>query len=232
MFLQNKYSRWYFNIIQHANLRSCNSGYIEGHHIIPKCMGGTNAKTNMVSLTAREHFICHLLLTKSVIDVFKKKMNYAYWRMCNATGKRHYPSSNQYALGKQLFTESQNGHRPYLTSHTEETKLKISRTVTNKLSKMSVEERRNRALNSCCSPKTYTKERSKNISISLKGKPKSEAHKMSMRHTYKFVSPSNEEFIYVGLEIGCEMHGLNYGSVRNNLMNNKPYKGWVITYGK
>jgi len=39
-------------------------GYSELHHIIPKCMNGTNEKDNLVYLSAREHFICHLLLTK------------------------------------------------------------------------------------------------------------------------------------------------------------------------
>ena len=40
-------------------------GYGERHHIIPKCMGGTNTKENIVRLKAREHFIAHLLLAKS-----------------------------------------------------------------------------------------------------------------------------------------------------------------------
>lgn len=39
-------------------------GYTEKHHIIPKCLGGTNDKENLVKLTAREHFIVHQLLVK------------------------------------------------------------------------------------------------------------------------------------------------------------------------
>lgn len=38
--------------------------YKESHHIIPKCMNGTDEKSNLVDLTAREHFIAHLLLMK------------------------------------------------------------------------------------------------------------------------------------------------------------------------
>jgi hypothetical protein len=38
--------------------------YIEKHHIIPKCMGGSNNKTNIVKLTAREHYVIHWLLIK------------------------------------------------------------------------------------------------------------------------------------------------------------------------
>ena len=39
-------------------------GYSEKHHIIPKALGGTNAKENLVLLTGREHFVAHVLLAK------------------------------------------------------------------------------------------------------------------------------------------------------------------------
>lgn len=39
-------------------------GYVEKHHIIPRSLGGSDKKHNIVKLSAREHFICHLLLTK------------------------------------------------------------------------------------------------------------------------------------------------------------------------
>lgn len=37
--------------------------YLEEHHIIPKCLGGTNTSDNLVNLTYREHYFAHLLLT-------------------------------------------------------------------------------------------------------------------------------------------------------------------------
>jgi ATPase subunit of ABC transporter with duplicated ATPase domains len=64
-FKQNKYSKWYFNIIKKRKILSF-EGYAEIHHILPKSLGGTNEAENLVKLTAREHFICHLLLTKIV----------------------------------------------------------------------------------------------------------------------------------------------------------------------
>jgi hypothetical protein len=39
-------------------------GYVEKHHIIPRCMGGTDEPENIVRLTAREHFVAHQLLVK------------------------------------------------------------------------------------------------------------------------------------------------------------------------
>lgn len=38
--------------------------YTEVHHIIPRSVGGSNAKSNLVTLTAREHLIAHKLLKK------------------------------------------------------------------------------------------------------------------------------------------------------------------------
>lgn len=65
MFLSNKYSICYNSIIDRAKSRTLGE-YTEVHHIIPKCLGGTNSKDNLVRLTGREHFICHLLLVKMV----------------------------------------------------------------------------------------------------------------------------------------------------------------------
>ena len=57
------YSRQYNLIINKAKERVLEE-YSETHHIIPKCLGGTNENTNLVELTPREHLICHRLLVK------------------------------------------------------------------------------------------------------------------------------------------------------------------------
>lgn len=46
------------------------SVYGEVHHVIPKSEGGDDSKENLVRLTAREHYIAHLLLAK-IYDDFK-----------------------------------------------------------------------------------------------------------------------------------------------------------------
>jgi len=84
MYLQNKYTRWYYSIIQQAQIRTLPTDvYSEKHHIIPKSLGGNNGSDNLVKLTAREHFICHRLLSKMVTDVNKRKMTFAIWSMVN-----------------------------------------------------------------------------------------------------------------------------------------------------
>ena len=73
--LQNKYTIWYNNIIQQAQFRVLSTDtYTEKHHIIPRSLGGSNAKSNIVCITPREHFVCHLLLTKMTYGKTKEKM--------------------------------------------------------------------------------------------------------------------------------------------------------------
>jgi len=43
--------------------KSRNNG-IAIHHILPKCLGGSNDSSNLVCLTFKEHFVAHHLLTK------------------------------------------------------------------------------------------------------------------------------------------------------------------------
>jgi hypothetical protein len=52
----------YDALIAKARARGSIAGYSERHHIIPKSLGGSNALDNLVNLTAREHFIAHMLL--------------------------------------------------------------------------------------------------------------------------------------------------------------------------
>lgn len=101
IFIDNKYTNWYNSLINKAKDRTI-TGYTEKHHIIPSSLGGTNDNTNLVKLTAREHFVCHLLLTKMVDGDFKKKMTYAVWLMCNVKNhhqpNRYIPNSSTYQL--------------------------------------------------------------------------------------------------------------------------------------
>lgn len=79
MYLDNKYTKWYFNIINKARTRKNIDGYFETHHIIPRSLGGTNEKSNLVNLLAKEHFVCHWLLTKMTTGKEKSKMVHALW---------------------------------------------------------------------------------------------------------------------------------------------------------
>lgn len=57
------YQNHYERLIEKAKNRSF-SGYTERHHVIPKCMGGSNDIDNLVDLTPEEHYVAHQLLAK------------------------------------------------------------------------------------------------------------------------------------------------------------------------
>jgi hypothetical protein len=57
------YEKHYDHLMERAKARSLDI-YTEKHHIIPKSIGGTNEKNNLVRLTPEEHYLAHLLLVK------------------------------------------------------------------------------------------------------------------------------------------------------------------------
>jgi hypothetical protein len=80
------YQKIHDQIIERAKTRQL-EGYKEQHHIVPKCIGGTNDKDNLVSLTAREHFIIHKILCE--IHPTNKKLHDAVWCMIHLVNKHH-----------------------------------------------------------------------------------------------------------------------------------------------
>lgn len=59
------YSMHYNKLVETRKNRVKEEGvYYERHHILPVSMGGTNDESNLVHLTAREHFLAHWLLWK------------------------------------------------------------------------------------------------------------------------------------------------------------------------
>ena len=110
MFKDNKYTTWYFQICLNAKLRKID-GYIERHHIIPKSLGGSNKKENIVGLTAKEHFICHLLLPNMVETKDQKyKMEWALHRLTFANDKKY--TSMQYELVRKKHSKNMKENHP------------------------------------------------------------------------------------------------------------------------
>lgn len=78
------YSKIYEQIVERARHRILNE-YGEKHHIIPRCLGGTDDAGNVVKLTFREHFICHWLLCK--IHSNNSKLHHAFSSMIRVSVK-------------------------------------------------------------------------------------------------------------------------------------------------
>lgn len=57
------YLRIYDSLIARGRNRDL-QGYYETHHIVPKCLGGSDDISNLVRLTPEEHYLCHQLLVK------------------------------------------------------------------------------------------------------------------------------------------------------------------------
>jgi hypothetical protein len=102
IFIDNKYSKWYFSIINNAKSRISIDGYIEKHHIIPKSLGGNNKKENIIALTAREHFICHS--DRMTYGCNRQKMAFAS-NMMLCGSERYIPCSRIYKIVKDEFSK-------------------------------------------------------------------------------------------------------------------------------
>jgi hypothetical protein len=131
MFNDSKYTKMYYRIIGAAMGRSHND-YVEKHHIIPKSLGGTDEPNNIVKLTAKEHFICHLLLPKMVSDPQHQiKMHNAAWMMQSVSNnqQRYKISSNTYQVMKENIA---NAYRNNPNHRSIESRQKQSETLKNK----------------------------------------------------------------------------------------------------
>jgi hypothetical protein len=112
----------YNQIIERAKNRVL-EGYKERHHILPKCLGGSNEKENLVELTAREHFLCHRLLCE--IYPNENKLKHALWLM--TIGKQKSKNTH-YIISSKTYERLKINHSNMLknTPRLDKTKEKIS----------------------------------------------------------------------------------------------------------
>lgn len=129
------YDEFIQSILDGRGRFSCGDQYHERHHIIPKCMGGTNDNNNLIDLLAREHFEAHRLLALENPD--NEKLVYAWWCMCNVISKttkeRYSVTAEEYEEAKIVFSNTRKelfknpeNHPWFGKHHTEESKRKNS----------------------------------------------------------------------------------------------------------
>lgn len=123
------YRHIYCKIIYYAKSQNRHKGdgnYYERHHILPKSFFPLwkNRKSNIVLLTAREHFFCHQLLIKIYPC---DKMFYALHSFVSRPNADYKITSREYEKLKKEFSERMKGHTPNLGRHwTEEQRKHIS----------------------------------------------------------------------------------------------------------
>lgn len=248
MFLNNKYTKIYYKIIENSNNRpSLDNVYTEKHHIIPKSLGGSNDISNIAELTAREHFICHRLLVKMTTGDDKRKMAWAVKRMItgiNKHQKRYIPLSKKYEHVRVHTNKIIKGW-----SHTEETKKHLSKVLTGRkfteetIQKMSLSRKGKKQpehvayrLRTANLGKPMSEESKKKLSESKTGKSMSEQAKknMSINHAdvsgknnprakkWKIQDPNGKNYIVEGeMTSFCKKHNLPPSTMRS--MGRKNY---------
>lgn len=96
------YQEYINRVLDTRENKKSKTDYQEKHHIIPKSLGGSNNRENLVWLYAQEHYYAHKLLAKE--NPSNQGLQLAWWNMCqcNKKGKRAYNvSADEYAEARE-----------------------------------------------------------------------------------------------------------------------------------
>jgi hypothetical protein len=107
----DKYKQFILDIIINRGRFAIPDGeYKERHHIIPKCMGGSDDEENLVDLLLREHIIAHKLLA----DIYQScdGVQYAFWMMCNCREYDDVITPVEYEAARKIFSKDNPSKRP------------------------------------------------------------------------------------------------------------------------
>jgi hypothetical protein len=227
-----EYLKIYNQIINNAKSRTIN-GYTEKHHIVPKCLGGTNKKDNIVSLTAKEHYICHKLLCEIYPD--ENKLKYAFWRMCNVANnefqhRTYTVSSRDYNRIKQEVAEITSKRTKHYSDAVrkligEKVSKKLKGRPSDKKGIPNPNHSEWMKENNPMKGKTHTDE-VKAMLREVNSKPKSEEHKSKISRN----SPNNKTCVVEGITYRSVAEAARQLSISENTVRgrvkNKNFKNW------
>ena len=168
--------------------------YYEKHHIIPRCLGGNENQENKVLLTAKEHFVCHKLLT--YIYKGNRKIACAFYYMTfNKRMNKHIKSAKDYAYARELISlipkseeskqkqsKSMKGHIPWN---------KGKKNVYNDDAIKIMSEKRKKYIEEHKNDPTYI-EATNNFINANRGKTFSSEHKEKLSKSHLGIVPSEE----------------------------------------
>jgi hypothetical protein len=190
IFIDNKYSRWYFKLISFRKI-NFPSGIVENHHIVPRSLGGSDDIENLVKLTPREHFICHLLITKCCPDKLStyKMVTAAHHMMHlrgNKTNRSYKITSRTYEMLKTKYIAL---HSERMKSLTAEQKSKFAKCRTGTIQSQEERDKRSASLKG----RKITELHRQRISQANKGRRLSEETKEKMRNSWRMRPSMSEE---------------------------------------
>ena len=242
-FLLNKYAAWYMSITSRAKDRTLPPGYTESHHIIPISLGGSNSAENRCRLTAKEHFVCHLLLTKMTEGKAKAKCVYALSMMLKvAPSQIRYTTTNSRTIAsmrEQMAIVSSTTHKGKTISADQRQRQAAAMT-----GRVLTEEHKEN-ISKAQIGKPCSEHRKQRISESKRNKPITAAHKAAMHRPdnsgaknpraikVRLQSPTGEVYETHGnFAEFCESHALTFSTMCNLLRGHRPTRGkcvgWTI----
>ena len=250
LFFDNIYTTRYFKLMDYRNAHVITDNF-EKHHIIPKCMGGTQKRANLVNLSLREHYYAHRLLTKMCRDPkHTSKMNYALHMLC---ANRAVFNSRQFAVARSALSLA-NRHREVKP----ETRKKLSdaakiRGITEmavaaaKLANTGRKHTDIARMNMSHAHlgKKFTDAHKKAIGLASTGRIRTEEQRKKQSDRLKENHPRAYEWILISpagqmmktqrISEFCRIHHLGYSSLRAKAQQNDdhpiksgPSKGWSV----
>lgn len=85
------------------------TGYSERHHILPRCLGGSDEKENLINLTAEDHYFAHLLLAR-IHGARLASALYLLVLSVESNWNRRYSTRRNYGFGKRLAARLKAAH--------------------------------------------------------------------------------------------------------------------------
>lgn len=97
------YQKIYDNLVAKRQLQPAlkqegTYGSVEWHHIIPRCLGGSDDESNLVCFYPREHYISHLLLWKMHPKHFNLML-----ALCSMAGNVNATNMRQFKYNSRLY---------------------------------------------------------------------------------------------------------------------------------
>lgn len=159
--------------------------YVERHHVIPKSEGGLDTKDNLVNLTAREHYICHLLLARIYDD-------HKMWAAVSLFRRGKYRQTN-FRFSSRLYEQARKRLGGELSKmfkgrpgtwngrhHTDETKEKLRLAHIGRKAKNPKSEETRRKLSLALKGKKKSPEAIRRHADAIRGRHLSEEHKRKL----------------------------------------------------
>jgi hypothetical protein len=109
-----KYERWYVNLIKVARKEQSLEPHIpntEKHHILPRCLGGTDDENNLVRFSIRQHYIAHMLLIRMYEGREKYQLEWALFRLSGKPSNRIILTSRQFEKSRSTLHSSLKGRK-------------------------------------------------------------------------------------------------------------------------